>query len=180
MQINTNHLLIRPIREDDWRSVQAIWEDFASSPYAQYDTPHNTDPDDVRARIARWAKFTAEGMEHMFFAVCLPKAVIGYIAFNRRETGYEIGYCFHSAHHGKGYAKEAHRALFEHLRSLGVTRFSAGTALDNTPSAALLTSLGFRLVGTEKVSFYKDEQGSAIVFDGGIFELDLTKEATNS
>jgi RimJ/RimL family protein N-acetyltransferase len=33
--------------------------------------------------------------------------------------------------------------------------FTAGTALDNIPSVALLKSLGFTLIATEKVSFYK-------------------------
>ena len=41
------------------------------------------------------------------------------------------------------------------------------------PSAALLKSLGFELIETEKVSFYKDDSGNDIVFDGGVFELDL-------
>ena len=46
----------------------------------------------------------------------------------------------------------------------------SGTALDNVPSVRLLLSLGFRQTGTEKVSFYKDKDGKAIFFDGGIFE----------
>ena len=173
MDITTARLHIRPVQAEDWPAVRAIWVDFASSPYAQYDTPHNTAPDDVCPRIARWAAFTEAGMEHMFFAVCLGEAVIGYIAFNIRAVGYEIGYCFHSAHHGKGYAREALRALLTHMRALGITHFSAGTALNNTPSVKLLTALGFRLTGTEQVSFYKDAQGRDIVFDGGIFELDM-------
>ena len=173
MNITTDRLHIRPIRAEDWSAVRAIWVDFSASPYARYDTPHNTDPADVRARIARWAAFTSAGMEHMFFAVCLGEAVIGYVAFNIRQNGYETGYCFHSAHHGKGYAKEAFRALLSHMKGLGVTRICAGTALNNTPSVKLLTSLGFRLTGTEQVSFYKDAKGKDIVFEGGIFELDM-------
>ena len=173
MQITTDRLLIRPIQTEDWRAVRDIWVDFSASPFAQYDRPHHTDPGDVRTRIARWAEVTAEGMEHMFFVICVQGEVIGYTAFHICENGHEIGYCFHSSHHRKGYAKEAHLALLAHLRRMGITRFSAGTALDNTPSVKLLTSLGFHLAGTEKVSFYKDEQGQDIVFDGGIFELDL-------
>jgi len=105
--------------------------------------------------------------------VCLGERVIGYVAFNIRENSHEIGYSFHSDFHGKGYAKEALRALFEHLRGLGIRRFSAGTAINNYPSVNLLKSLGFEQVGTEKVSFYKDSDGNDIVFDGGIFELEL-------
>lgn len=111
----------------------------------------------------------------MFFAICFNDTVIGYIAFNIRENGYEIGYCFHSDFHGKGYAKESHLALFDYLRGLGIMSFTAGTAINNKPSVSLLKILGFKQVGTEKVSFYKDSEGNDIVFDGGIFELTTTR-----
>ncbi len=169
MQLNTRRLVIRRVRAQDWLSVKGIWEDFQTSPYVRYDMPHDTADEAVRTRIARWAEYETS-MEHMFFAVCLQERMIGYIAFNRRERGYEIGYCFHSDVCGKGYAKESHQALFEYLSSFGITMFSARTALRNIPSVALLTSLGFRQTGTEMVSFYKDENGRDIVFDGGIFE----------
>lgn len=169
MLLKTERLTIRYIVADDWKSIRDIWVDFNSSEYAKYDTPHITENANVQARIAKWAAANS-GTEHMFFAICLDEAVIGYIAFNIRENGYEIGYCFHSAYHGKGYAKESHLALFDYMRTLGITKFSAGTAINNTPSVKLLTSLGFKLVAQEKVSFYKDNMGNDIVFDGGIFE----------
>lgn len=50
---------------------------------------------------------------------------------------------------------------------------SIGTAIDNTPSVRLLSSLGFRLTREEKVSFYKDHAGNDIVFDGGVYERTL-------
>ncbi len=175
MLLQTERLTIRRIKEDDWISIKEIWENFSVSEYAQYDMPHNTNDEDVHARIARWATFN-NSMEHMFYVICLQDTIIGYIAFNIRENGYEIGYCFHSNYHGKGYAKESHLALFDYLYSLGITKFSAGTAINNTPSVALLKSLGFKLVGTEKVSFYKDATGNDIVFDGGIFELFCKKD----
>ena len=111
----------------------------------------------------------------MFFAICLEDTVIGYSAFNIRENGYEIGYCFHSAYYGKGYAKESHLALIDYMRELGIKRLIAGTAINNTPSVLLLKSLGFELIETEKVSFYKTADGSDIWFDGGVFELNLEK-----
>lgn len=170
MLLKTDRLTIRHITADDWKSIKEIWVDFNAADLSQYDRPHNTDDEDVRFRIAKWAAANS-GTEHMFFAVCLGDAVIGYSAFNKRKDGYEIGYCFHSAYHGKGYAKESHMALFDYLRTLGITKFTAGTAINNTPSVSLLKSLGFVLVGTEKVSFYKDEDGNDIVFEGGIFEV---------
>ena len=169
MILKTERLTIRHIVADDWKSIRDIWADFNSSEYAQYDTPHITENANVQARIAKWAAANS-GTEHMFFAICLDETVIGYIAFNIRENGYEIGYCFHSAYHGKGYAKESMIALFDYLRTLGITNFSAGTAINNTQSVKLLTSLGFKLVEQEKVSFHKDANGKDIVFDGGIFE----------
>lgn len=173
MLLETERLIVRTVTAEDWQSIKRIWEDANASEYAQYDTPHNTEPDDVRARIARWAQ-ASQGREHIFFAVCLQNTVIGYIAFNIRENGsYEIGYCFHSDYHGKGYAKESHIAALEYMRSLGIKHFTAGTAIKNLPSVKLLKSLGFEQIGEEKVSFYKDENGNDIVFDGGVFELIL-------
>ena len=166
--LTTERLTIRPIVETDWPAVGNIW-----AALAQYDKPHPTDPEIIKARVARWADFTHKGTDHMFFAVCLNGSMIGYFAFNARETGHEIGYSFHPAHHGKGYAKEALGALLNHLRGLGFTCFSAGSALNNTPSVRLLNSLGFRLTETEKVSFYKDADGQDIVFDGGVYELSM-------
>lgn len=172
MHIETKRLTIRHIVADDWKSIKEIWVDFNASTLSQYDRPHNTDDADVQQRIARWAAANS-GIEHMFFAVCLGDTVIGYSAFNIRDDGYEIGYCFHSAYHGKGYANESHLALFDYLRGLGIKRLTAGTALKNTPSVLLLKSLGFELIETEQVSFYKDADGNDIVFDGGVFELNL-------
>lgn len=170
--LQTKRLAVRRVAADDWESIQSIWADFNQSPMHIYDTPHDTEDASVQRRIQKWAAFH-ESTEHMFFAVCLESAVIGYVAFNIRENGHEIGYCFHSAYHGKGYAKESMLALFDYARSLGVKRLTAGTAVKNTPSVALLKSLGFELIETEKVSFYKDDSGNDIVFDGGVFELSL-------
>ena len=167
--IRTNRLHIRRVIESDWPSLLEIWRDFSRSAYAQYDRPHSMDEESARKRVAKWA--VHQGNEHMFFAVCLEQTIIGYAAFNIRENGYELGYCFHSDYHGKGFAKESLSALIAHLRGKGVAQLIAGTALANLPSIRLLHSLGFKQIGTEKVSFYRDAAGNAIEFDGGIFEM---------
>ena len=174
MQLKTERLIIRRVTEEDWKGIQRIWINFSTSEYARYDMPHATTEKDVRARVSKWSKFN-DSLEHMFFAICLGDTIIGYIAFNIREDSHEIGYCFLSDYHGMGYAKESHIALFDYLRTLGITRFTAGTGLGNTPSVSLLKSLGFELIGTEKVSFYKDVYGNDIVFEGGIFELNTVQ-----
>ena len=170
VNMKTGRTSVRLITESDWKSIKELWVDFNRSEYARYDRPHPTDDADVRTRIAKWAAANRSGTEHLFFAVCLDDTVIGYCAFNQRDTGHEIGYCFASPYHGKGYAKESVSALLRSLHGMGIQKFTAGTAIKNTPSVALLQSLGFRQIGTEKVSFYKDSDGNDIVFDGGIFE----------
>ena len=170
--IKTERLTLRPVVESDWRALKTIWDDFRVSPYAQYDKPHPTEPDEVMARTARWVENQSEA--HRFFMVCLDGRVIGYVAcHDRGEGAYECGYCFHSAFHGRGYAGEALRAVVDLLRQKGVKSLTAGTALNNTPSVRLLKSLGFDLIGTEQVSFYKDDEGNDIVFEGGVFSLPL-------
>ena len=92
-------------------------EDFSISEYAQYDMPHVTADEDVRARVCRWAKYH-NSIKHMFFAICIGDTIIGYIAFNIREDSHEIGYCFLSDYHGMGYAKKAislYLIIFAHL-----------------------------------------------------------------
>lgn len=170
MQLKTERLSIRRVEKADWKSIKGIWEDFNLSEYSVYDKARNTDDADVCERISKWAGM-AHSMDHMFFAVCLEDVLIGYIAFNIREDSYELGYCFHSRYFGNGYAKESLKALFNYMKSIGTKKITAGTALNNTPSVALLHSLGFKKTGEERVSFYKDNEEKDIFFDGGIFEL---------
>ena len=166
--IQTERLSIRRIRAEDWKDIQAIWGGAAKSVYAQYDRPNDLDDASVQSRVARLGVF-AESDAHIFLAVCLKNRVIGYFSLNERGEGYELGYCFHSDFHGKGYARESLGAVLGFLRNRGVPFVEAGTALRNTPSLRLLRSLGFERCGTEKVSFYQDAEGKDIFFDGGIF-----------
>ena len=173
--IQTERLSIRRIRAEDWKDIQAIWVGAAKSVYAQYDRPNDLDDASVQSRVARLGVF-AESDAHIFLAVCLKNRVIGYFSLNERGEGYELGYCFHSDFHGKGYARESLGAVLGFLRNRGVPFVEAGTALRNTPSLRLLRSLGFECCGTEKVSFYQDAEGKDIFFDGGIFVRHLDRD----
>ena len=170
--MKTERLLIRRVQSGDWRAIQAVWTDAAGSVYAQYDRPNDLRDDAVCERIGKWASF-GDSREHMFFAVSLEGELIGYVALHRHGDVCELGYCFRSHHHGKGYAKESVSAILNAAKAEGVSIVTAGTALNNVPSVRLLNALGFSRTGTEKVSFYKDGNGEDIVFDGGRFELKL-------
>jgi len=173
MFLKTERLTIRRIRMGDWESIQRIWNDQKKSVYACFDKPKDTRSEVVRKRIEKWA-FLETSMEHMFFSVCLDGITIGYVAFNQGRDGYEIGYCFLSKYQGKGYARESIFALICAIQKLQPSMvITARTALKNIPSVKLLQSLGFKIIGTEKVSFYHDDEGKDIYFEGGIFEMDI-------
>ena len=172
MKIKTERLLIRKVAANDWEGIKRIWDDFRASEYAKYDVPHKSDAEEIKSQVSKWENAN-QGEKHLFFAVCLENEVIGYMDFHDTGNGYESGYCFHSDYHGKGYAKESYQALINLFSDRGIKRLTAGTALKNIPSVRLLNSLGFTQIGTEKVSFYQDEEGNDIYFDGGIFELKI-------
>ena len=159
MQLFTERLMIRTMLESDWRSFQQIAADFAASPYRYFDRIFPLEDASVQRITTRLAE------SGLFFAVCLEDEMIGYICFHDNDGVYDLGFAFRSAVQGKGYAYEACTALLTHYEAQGITRFSAGTALDNTPSVRLLERLGFRPVGTEELEFHPGHP-----FVGGVFE----------
>ena len=163
MELRTSRLTIRPLEEGDWPALQEIWRDFARSPYHVYDRPLPTDALGAHA-LAR--HFAGTGLA---FGVRLAEsqALAGYVCFHREGEAYDLGYCFHSAYQGQGYAWESVSALLEYLASQGAAVFTAGTALDNLPSRRLLERLGFALVSTEQVAFVEN-----FSFLGGCFRLE--------
>ena len=116
-----------------------------------YDRPLPTDAPGAQA-LAR--HFAGTGLA---FGVRLAEsqALAGYVCFHREGEAYDLGYCFHSAYQGKGYAWESVSALLEYLASQGAAVFTAGTALDNLPSRRLLERLGFALVPPSKSPLWK-------------------------
>lgn len=167
MQINTNRLVIRNLHSDDWKEIKSIWQDFSKSIFAQYDIPHSDDDNEIQNLV----KLFSESNDFYLVLLSDTNKVIGTVDLHDTGNGYDIGYCFLSKYQGKGYAKESCNALIDLYVQKGSERFTAGTALKNIPSVKLLLSLGFDQVGTEQLSFYKDENGNDIYFEGGIFEL---------
>ena len=164
MELHTSRLYIRNLLAEDWPAMGRIWADFNASPYARFDRPLTEDAERVRALSAEFAD------TGLFFAVFLPaEEMIGYICFHREGNVYDLGYCFHRAYHGNGYAEESCRAVMAQLaRERCVEAFTAGTAMENIPSCRLLEKLGFVLLETEKISFYEGE-----TFLGGNYHREM-------
>lgn len=166
----TDRLTIRNFVAGDWEDLREIALDKEASQYAAYDYAFPTAEEDVRRVLERFSR--RDG----FLAVCLTETnkVIGFINFDGEPGGLmELGYCFHSAYHGKGYATEACGALLQHaFLDLNVRDVACGTASVNEPSLRLLARLGFRKTGESIVSFRKAADGSPFEFLGSFFELD--------
>lgn len=165
MELKTNRLYIRNLREADWADMKNLFIDFNRSEYAIYDMPLPIEDGESKALTKRFAD------SGLFFAVYLleKNEMIGYVCFHESEGKFDLGYCFHSAYHLNGYAYESISALIAYFnKQYNVSRFTAGTAIDNIPSCRLLEKLGFKRTATETVSF-----DGCFSFQGGNFELNL-------
>lgn len=170
MMLETERLYIRNLYETDWRAMKKIFIDFNSSKYVIYDKPLPIKDEEIRALTKKFSE------SNLFFAVFLKGQcdMAGYVCFHKDGDVYDLGYCFHSAYHSKGYAYESAKALIEYLIcERGAIGFTAGTAIENIPSRKLLEKLGFVCASTEIVSFDK-----AFSFQGGNFILNVKQ--TNS
>ena len=166
MSIKTDRLFIRKIVEEDWTGIKNIITDFTQSEYVIYDQPLPTEDQ----RIKELTKWFADSQ--LYFAVLLQDSpeMIGYICFHNNDGDYDLGYCFHSAYQGKGYALEGCFEIIKYMKeNHKVQVFTAGTALKNIPSCNLLEKLGFVLKGRESLAFHKDEAGNDVTFEGGNF-----------
>lgn len=173
MILETERLSIRPLQQSDHPALLRLSGDFAQSPLANYDSPFPLDP----AANQRLTEFLAA--TGLFFAVSRKdlSEMIGFVCFHRNGDTFDLGYRFHSAHHGNGFAFEACTAMMEHIRQqFHPSAFTAGTALDNLPSCRLLAKLGFTLQRTELVSFRQTAAGEPIQFTGGCFRKKLSQE----
>lgn len=163
MEIKTNRLSIRNLCGNDWIDMKNIFIDFNNSRYAVYDRPLPTEDNEVKALVNQFVN------SNLFFAIRTldTNKMIGYVCFHKDADKYDLGYCFHSAHHSKGYAYESVNVLIEYIAQVySVSNFTAGTAIDNEPSCRLLEKLGFICISTEIVSF-----DNLLSFQGGNFEL---------
>ena len=165
MELKTFRLYIRSLQEEDWTEMKSLFIDFNNSKYAVYDRPLPTEDMEVEILTKQFVQ------SNLFFAVHLlnTSQMIGYVCFHKEAEKYDLGYCFHSAFHSNGYAYESTKALIDYfVQEYNAAIFTAGTAIDNTPSCKLLEKLGFECVSTEYLSFREN-----LSFKSGNFILRL-------
>lgn len=98
--------------------------------------------------------------------------MIGNIYLGKREfDALELGYAFHRAYWGKGYAYESAHALLEQAFDQGIHRIYAECDPLNIPSWKLLERLGLEREAffRKNVFFWKDEKGCPIWKDTYVY-----------
>ncbi len=142
--LETERLVLRPLREDDAEAMHHFFSDDEAMRWWS-SGPHRTlaeTQDYVRANATEdkyrtWA-ITEDGGEALGW-VCL---IAG------RKDVVEIGYNLRRSHWRKGYVGEAVRRIIAHgFADLGLRRITADTDPDNAGSNALLEKLGFQREG---------------------------------
>jgi [ribosomal protein S5]-alanine N-acetyltransferase len=176
ISLETDRLVIRNFRPDDWRGLHKMTLQFEASEYAAYDHTWPTSEEEIKA-LTEWF---SEGDD--FLAVTLKPTgdFIGFVALHEEDGGnqrsFGLGYRFDFDYHGRGYGTEGCRAVLAHaFDGLGAEVVHAGTGALNKPSVRLLHRLAFDKTGEAPTSFRNDEAGKPIEFTGWHFTL--TKDA---
>jgi ribosomal-protein-alanine N-acetyltransferase len=156
--LETDRLIIRNFRSDDWQQLQELAVAYQASEAAQYEEPWPTSTEEVKG-MAGWF---AGGDDYL--AVCLKDTgqLIGLLAINRRDDAegqvHNLGYVFHPGYYGQGYATEACRAAMAYLfDELAVDGILTGTHPDNGPSVRLLERLGLKQVARGEYAISRGE-----------------------
>lgn len=161
-QIETERLIIRSFREDDWKD---LYEYLSNENVVRFE-PYGvfTEEDCRREAVHRSGN-------QAFRAVCLKDShkLIGNLYFEAMEFNtWELGYVFNGKYHHQGYAAESARALINYaFTELSARRIIAMCNPENTPSWKLLESLNFRREGhlIQNIYFKKDSQDRPIWLD---------------
>jgi [ribosomal protein S5]-alanine N-acetyltransferase len=151
MEIRTPRLLLREYRPEDWEAVHAY---SSNAEILKYEAWGPNTPVQTKAFIDA-AVSQAQVVPRMYFelVVCLAAGgeVIGGIGLRlkeRKKGVASMGYVFHPAHWGQGYATEAAQAMARFARTLPeVNRIFATCDRENAASQRVLERCGLEAVG---------------------------------
>lgn len=145
--IRTERLILRPFTEDDFDDLFAFHSDPGATRYLYWEP---RDRDQTRAAMEKKLRGTHmdEDGSSLEFAVEHEGTVIGDISLfcnSKRQRQGEIGFLFHPAHHGRGFATEASRVVLEVGFSVcGFHRIFGRCDARNAGSFGLMERLGMR------------------------------------
>ena len=151
-EIETSRLCLRAMAASDWPVILA----YMSDPRVTAFLPEGI----FDEQAARAFAFKQSGEDREAVAV-VEKAsgqMIGHMPYHAwfQPRTFEIGWALGQAHHGKGYATEAGRALVAHaFESLGAHRVIATCQPENTASWRVAEKLGLRREGHFRAALYR-------------------------
>lgn len=142
--LTTERLVLRPLVEDDTAAMHIAMSDvdlmhwWSSAPHQTLEeTRKYVAANAAQAQWLTWA-ITEDGGE-----------ALGWVVLTEHREGIrELGYILRRDHWGRGYAREAVRAVISHgWSAMGLRRIFADVDPENTSSVKLLVDLGFRQEG---------------------------------
>jgi RimJ/RimL family protein N-acetyltransferase len=147
--IETDRLLIRPMRPDDAEDLHEVYSDVETMAYLTSEIPRVVD--DTRAWMApKVAQQERYGISLWSVVERASGKVIGDCGLQTEDetlSEVELGFRFNRRYWGRGYALEACAACVAvAFDQLGLQRLVAGTDRDNARGRRLLERLGMRHV----------------------------------
>lgn len=162
--IETENLIIRKFRHDDWRDLQEISISNADSPFADCDWQWPTDVEGIQGACDYFSQ------ENNFWAVEVKelKKIVCFINFNSMDENQslDIGHIMNLKYLHMGYEYEALKALYNYgFLELGALKIVANWALDDKEKLNPLFQLGMKVVDTMEVDkFKKNSDGTTSKF----------------
>jgi [ribosomal protein S5]-alanine N-acetyltransferase len=151
LPIETERLIIRPLRLDDAHDLHELYSDAKAMRFLEADVPQTI----VESRAWVQSKidlFERDGGMSLWALVERESGrVIGDAGLQWEEIGgareLDLGCRLIGRLHGRGLATEASAAILRAAFGAGVIRVTAQTALDNDAALHVLRRLGFRVEG---------------------------------
>lgn len=163
LPILTDRLVLRPFTIDDVDQVHAYQR---LPEVARHLLWEPRDREQVRTVVEQMVTETTleKDGDCLSLAVVHDDTLIGQAEIVRRgaDNG-ELGYIFHPAYQGKGFATEAARALLQLGFDLGMREIIGRCSAHNDASANLLRRLGMRQTASER-AFVKGTWRDALTF----------------
>jgi RimJ/RimL family protein N-acetyltransferase len=143
-ELETERLLLRPVRADDLPQIAALMADYDVAKNLST-APHPYSLKDAEVFYARHSDASARGEAHVF-AIFRESdgAFIGKNGLHAKDGVVEMGYWLGKPYWGHGFATEAARRVLEFgFNDLTLEKIVAGWFMDNAASGRILAKLGF-------------------------------------
>ncbi len=165
--LETERLIVRPLRASDYKDNY----EYMSAPETfRFERGKPISLKEAQQFCHEWS--TKEPANFWVAELKTTGKVIGQVSFFPERSPdfktWEIGFIFHPAYYGQGYATETARAVIRYAFStVGVHRLIAHCSPDNIASCKVLEKCGMRREGTLKKDFLlrNDKDGMPIWLD---------------